>query len=300
MRTLAKAGVPALVAVAVGAVAFSTSWPDASPTHAAKPPSAGPAAKAESATKTAERAAAADPEDPATWRLPIEAYMPTQAQTRLIAGTRDELLDACMDKAGYPAWTPPPDLPPVGGKTLTDWRYGIHDAALAAKNGYHPDPAQQAAYDEAASVGAVDKSGADDTAVRTCVSQVDGVAPASPVADLVQQISGDAFLQAGKATGVVTVFNQWASCMKAKGYTYAKPMDANDDPAFADPYTISDKEIATATEDVACRDKYQVEKVWFDTEAKLQQTAIAQHQDELDDVKAATAQAVAKARAAAR
>ena len=31
-----------------------------------------------------------------------------------------------------------------------------------------------------------------------------------------------------------------------------------------------------------------MEKVWFDAEAKLQQTAIAQHQDELDDVKAAT------------
>ncbi|WP_329236956.1 hypothetical protein [Streptomyces canus] len=294
MRTLAKAGVPALVAVAVGAVAFSTSWPDSPSTHAAKPASAG------SAAKTAEQAAAVDPEDPATWRLPIEAYMPTQAQSRLIAGTRDELLDACMDKAGYPAWTPPPDLPTVGGKTLTDWRYGTHDAALAAKNGYHPDPAAQAAYDEAAGVGAVDKSGADDGAVRACVSQVDGVAPASPLADLVQQINGDAFRQAAQSTGVVAVFNQWSSCMKAKGYTYAKPMDANDDPAFGDPYTISDTEIATATADVACRDKYQVEKVWFDAEAKLQQAAIAQHQDELDDVKAATAQAVAKARAAAQ
>ncbi|NEB02480.1 hypothetical protein [Streptomyces sp. SID13726] len=295
MRTLAKAGVPALVAVAVGAVAFSTSLPDTSPTRAAKPPSGGSAPKA-----APQQAVAADPEDPATWRLPIEAYMPTQAQTRLISGTRDDLLDACMDKAGYPAWTPPPDLPVVGGKTLTDWRYGIHDAALAAKNGYHPDPAQQAAYDEAASVGAVDKSGADDSAVRACVSQVDGVAPASPVVDLVQQISGDAFRGADQATNVVAVFNQWASCMKAKGYTYAKPMDANDDPAFADPYTISSTEIATATADVACRDKYQVEKVWFDAEAKLQQTAIAQHQDELDDVKAATAQAVAKAKAADR
>jgi hypothetical protein len=43
-----------------------------------------------------------------------------------------------------------------------------------------------------------------------------------------------------------------------------------------------------------------VEKVWFDAEAKLQQAAIAQHQDELDDVKVATAQAVTRARAAAQ
>ncbi|WP_328769985.1 hypothetical protein [Streptomyces sp. NBC_00286] len=59
--------------------------------------------------------------------------MPTTAQTRMVAGLRDDLIDACMKDAGFGQWTPAPGLPSIGGKTLTDWRYGIHDATLAAK-----------------------------------------------------------------------------------------------------------------------------------------------------------------------
>ena len=90
-----------------------------------------------------------DPEDPATWRLPVETYAPTKAQTRMVSATRDELIDACMDKKGFPEWTPAPDLPDLGGTTLTDWRYGIHDAEEAHAYGYHPDPEAQKAYDGA-------------------------------------------------------------------------------------------------------------------------------------------------------
>ncbi|MFJ8085226.1 hypothetical protein ACIQ6Y_31970 [Streptomyces sp. NPDC096205] len=241
-----------------------------------------------------------DPDDPATWRLPIEAYMPTTAQARITTSTRDDLLDTCMAGAGYPDWRPAPDLPPIGGKTLTDWRYGIHDAALAAERGYHPDAQEQKEYDAAIEIGAVDSSGADEATMKRCVSQVDSEVPATASAELVQQISGQSFLQSQNEPDVVDVFADWSSCMEGKGFDYAEPMDANDDPAFADPNIVTDKEIATAKADIECRDKYQVERTWFDAEAKLQQAAITVHQEELDQVVANTENAVSKASDMAR
>lgn len=294
-KSTVKVAIPALVAAAVGVVAFSAAWPGAQ--------QSAQSAQQRPGAATGQRAAQArsgDPEDPATWKLPIETYLPTRAQARLVAGSRDALLDTCMADAGYPAWTPAPDLPEIGGKTLTDWRYGIHDAALAAQRGYHPDAAEQSAYDAAMEAGAVDESGADDGVLRGCVGEVDGQVPATTAkAALVQQISGDAFAQSEEAPAVVAVFAQWSSCMKDKGYAYAKPMDASDDPRFNDPDTVTGTEIVTATADIECRDKYHVEKTWFDAEAALQQAAIAQHQAELDQVKADTGRIVARAEAAA-
>ena len=58
------------------------------------------------------------------------------------------------------------------------------------------------------------------------------------------------------APSVVDAFAKWSSCMKARGYSYAKPMDAGDDSRFSDPYNVTDEEIATAKADVSsnCQD----------------------------------------------
>ncbi|KAK1185260.1 hypothetical protein B7755_048585 [Streptomyces sp. NBS 14/10] len=237
-----------------------------------------------------------DPKNPATWKLPIEAYLPTKADTQFIVATRDELIDECMKAAGYDQWTPAPDLPELGGKTLTDWRYGIHNAGLAAKRGYHPDEAEQRAYDEAQEAGAVDDSGADDTTLKGCVAQADEKAPTAQPPTLAQQISDDSYVESMNAPSVVDAFAKWSSCMKAQGYSYTKPMDANDDPRFSDPYEVKDEEIATAKADVACRDKYDVEKVWFDAETALQQAAIAKNQAALEEARMDIKSAVAKAK----
>ncbi|PTM99475.1 hypothetical protein [Streptomyces sp. VMFN-G11Ma] len=295
-KRLSRVAVPSLAALAVAGVALAVYSSAAPSAHA---PSSNMPGKA--AARPVHQATAGDSDDPAMWRLPIEAYMPTKAQSALISSSRDELIDACMAKAGFPDWTPAPDLPQVGGKTLTDWRYGIHDAALAAKRGYHPDAGEQRAYDQAIDAGAVDESKADKGTLRGCVSQVDGQVPESSAqADLVQQIDGESYTQSATDPRVKAVFAQWSSCMKDKGFTYATPMDANNDDAFGDMNTVTDKEIATATADITCRDKYQVAKTWFSAEVTLQQTAIAAHQDELDQVVAETKTIVDKARAAVR
>ncbi|MEU3051519.1 hypothetical protein ABZ705_34425 [Streptomyces sp. NPDC006984] len=292
-----RLGAPVAAAAATGAVAvaFAATSPDGSSHEASRP--VGTAGKPREAVPTG---VVGNPSDPATWKLPIETYMVTPAEARLISGSRDSLIDKCMAEAGFEQWVSAPDLPEVAGSTLTDWRYGIHDAEAAAKHGYHPDPAQQQAYDEAMSAGAVDKSGADDGALRRCVESVDSKAPIAQPSSLVQSINNGSYKAAERSPGVVKVFAQWSACMKAKGYSYAKPMDANEDPRFGQPNRVTKLEIETAVADVACRDRYQVEKVWFDTEVGLQQKEIAKDRAQLDAVQATNRSAVAKASALAK
>lgn len=236
-----------------------------------------------------------DPEDPATWRLPVETYAPTKAQTRMVSSTRDELIDACMDKQGFPEWTPAPDLPDLGGTTLTDWRYGIHDAEEAHAYGYHPDPEAQKAYDD---VLAQDQSGNTDRDVlRSCVDEADGGVPRLAVSPLVNQIGGYSYQMARETPEVQRVFEQWSECMKTKGHTYAQPMDAAEDPRFITSDKATELEKDTAAADVACRDKFHVEKTWFDAEAHIQEQEISKSQQELEEQQADIKAAVAKARA---
>ncbi|WP_432077002.1 hypothetical protein [Streptomyces wuyuanensis] len=241
-----------------------------------------------------------DPRDPSTWKLPVEAYAPTASETRVISVARDKLIDECMAKAGFEQWVPAPDLPELGGDTPTDWRYGVHDAAQAAKHGYHPDPARQRAYDEALAVGAVDRSGADEGALKGCATTADAQVPPAQEAGIVQEINAQSFKAAEDSPSVEEAFRQWSACMKSKGYVYARPMDANDDPRFAARDEVTDLEIATAKADVECRDRHQVEKTWFDAEVRLQQSAIKKHHAALVAARAQSKATVAKATALAK
>ncbi|MFI0154336.1 hypothetical protein [Streptomyces lydicus] len=283
-----RVGLPLVSAAAVGAVVLgmtvihSESSSDKEPVSAASQPNPIP-----------EKGQAGD--GPATWHLPIEAFMPSKAEVRLITSTRDSLIDQCMKRAGYDAWSPAPDLPELGGKSLVDWRYGIHDPALAAARGYKPDADEQAAYDQAIEKGAVDETGADPSVLKGCVQQTDGTVPASQQAPLAQQISSESYKESMKDPTVVGVFAKWSACMAGKGYTYSKPMDANDDVRFSDPHRVSAEEKDTAKADVACREKNHVEKTWFDAEVSLQKTAIKANQKALNEVAAANKSAAAKA-----
>ncbi|MEV1069976.1 hypothetical protein [Streptomyces sp. NPDC050263] len=241
------------------------------------------------------KAAVGDPSNPATWRLPIEAYMPDPTAARTITNVRDDLIDACMSKAGFNDWTPAPDLPNIDGESFTDGRYGISDAEQVAQWGYHRDPALMKSYDDAMFDGAVDESGADEAQVRQCVQEADGSATAVQTDPLVQQIDIEGFKASLTDPAVKDVFAKWSACMKAKGYNYVDPPDAQGDPNFTDPENITPEEITTAKADLACRGQYPVAKTWFDTEVKLQQEAITENQDALDDIRTTNQAQAAKA-----
>ncbi|MFK0016281.1 hypothetical protein [Streptomyces sp. NPDC091027] len=238
-----------------------------------------------------------NPNDVATWRLPLEAYQLSAEQTRTISSARDGLIDQCMDAAGYPQWTPAPDLPPLDGVSPMDSRYGIHNAQRAAKRGYHPDEATQKEYSAAVAVGAVDQSGADAKVLRKCASQADAKAPQAQRAEVVSKAEASSFLASKKDPAVLDVFAKWSACMKAKGYNYGEPMDAHEDVRFHDPSVVTELEIATATADVQCRTEHKVQKVWFDVETRLQQKVVKENQPAFEEAKKVNQESVKKSSA---
>jgi hypothetical protein len=226
--------------------------------------------------------------------------MPSSRQARGVTATRDEMMDACMEEAGFPQWEPSPSLPTLGGDNDMDARYGINDLDQARNFGYHPDPEAQKAYDDAINADIAGNATTDQKSLLDCVTRTNQSAPRVSTPELIDRIGGNSWKEAQETPAVRKVFADWSACMKDKGYTYAEPMDANDDPAWAasEPGKASARERAVAVADVECRDEHHVEKTWFDAETLIQQHDIQQHSADLDKLRNAMQDAVNRAESA--
>lgn len=139
-------------------------------------------------------------------------------------------------------WVPAPDRPEVGPKTLTDWRYDIHEMALAKERGYKPDAKEQDAYGAAVDGTAAD--GPDVRALDGCIEEVDGKRVSERrvrrrrqqevqrrcAAGAHRDPAGNAaFVKSKQDTKVVKAFADWSACMQPRGYHYKQSLDASDD-----------------------------------------------------------------------
>ncbi|MEV0924281.1 hypothetical protein AB0I99_03970 [Streptomyces spongiicola] len=252
-----------------------------------------------------------DAADPATWVLPIEGYLPSDHERNQISQARKILTSDCMKRFGF-SWQPAPDLPRLGPKTLVDWRYGIHDMALAKERGYKPSAAEQEAYDRAVEIGAVDGTsgtGPDSKALEGGAKQVGGkpvpqggclgeadqkISSDAQNTTVAQRISNEAFTESQQSPEVVTAFKAWSSCMKASGFNYERPLEASDDRRFGS-RDVTPLEIKTATADISCRYKTNVAKIWYDNEVAIQNQKIESQPEQLIKERKSLDRAVRKA-----
>ncbi|AMW12576.1 hypothetical protein A4E84_25685 [Streptomyces qaidamensis] len=252
-----------------------------------------------------------DAADPATWVLPIEGYLPSETERKQISQARKILVGTCMKGFGF-SWEPAADLPRLGGKTLVDWRYGIHDMALAEERGYKPAAEEQEAYDRAVEKGALDGAsgtGPDTRALEGGVKEVGGkpvpeggclgeadrkISAGGANTTIAQTISNETFARSQQVPEVVEAFEAWSACMKKSGFDYARPLDASDDPRFGS-QGVTPLEISTATADISCRDKTKVAKVWFDAEVAMQKEEIESGAERLNGERKSLNSAVKKA-----
>ncbi|MFC6599079.1 hypothetical protein [Kitasatospora paranensis] len=264
-----------------------------------------------SGTPTAPGPIAGTDPDPAAWHLPLEAYRPSWAQESTIGRAESALVEQCMNGLGV-TWRRAPEIPRIGPRTLTDWRYGIHDAELSAARGYKPDAAEQARYDAALRAQQAEPTPSTETLVA--LGGVQGLPPEEAdaaaaaagrlaaagrripqegcygearrtlgsatrgVSALVRELSSRSFAESQTQPEVREVFARWSSCMRGQGYDYAAPMDANDDARFAaDPHIVTPLETATASADIVCRRRTGVAEIWFGAESKVQRRLIAEN-----------------------
>jgi hypothetical protein len=287
--------IPTVAALAVGGIALAAVSVQSQ--TVVEEGSAGKSQRPEASSGRIPAAQMENEEDPATWKLPIEFYLPAKSSKLRVSSARDTMIDACMAEAGYEAWQPAPDLPSIDGTSFTDRRYGIHDITLTSKRGYHPDLALLDAYNEAMRIGAVDMSGSDSGTLRTCVEKADGQVPNVEVDAIAQSIDNESFIASLKESSVIKAFDDWSACMKNAGFAYKTPMEALDDSRFGDSSQVTDLEISTAKADLNCRNQHKVIRTWFEAEAKIQQAKIAKQLPALSAAKARNASATSKAEA---
>jgi hypothetical protein len=83
--------------------------------------------------------------------------------------------------------------------------------------------------------------------------------------------------------------------MGARGFRYASPVAANNDPAWSDPTAPASKTIATA--DVRCKHQLNVVGIWYGVEAEIQRRMITEHLSELREIQQRNSETLRAARA---
>ncbi|GGT28217.1 hypothetical protein GCM10014713_22270 [Streptomyces purpureus] len=244
---------------------------------------------------------------PTNWTLPLQAYMPDQGQQELIRDARESLVASCMKRHGF-AYKPAQKLPQYGPKSLTDLRYGIHDATVAARYGYKPavDLAAVAEQERRAMQSSVlppeqeavltGQAGAKAAPPGGCLGEAHRkiVGTGEAESTLPQDLANQAYIKSKESAAVRKAFSGWSACMKSQGYQYAEPMDAVNDRRFAS-RKAGPLELATAKADIGCREQNSVIKAWYAAEAELQKGAVERNAERLRTVKSDLAQAVKNA-----
>ncbi|MGW1620739.1 hypothetical protein [Streptomyces sp. NPDC002172] len=234
--------------------------------------------------------------------LPVDDYTLDTPQTALILSAEDQLTAACMARLHlkWPQLTRHPS--PFTPNRL---RYGPIEPQVAARYGYHelPDPdlsrrEQQSAARDAglsprqrtAAYGTPHRPGCRSQARTRLLAQV----PDVPW-DLLNQITTTSYDLARQSPAVTTAGRRWSTCMRRRGFHYADPATAADDPRW-NTRLASRAEIATARADVACKQLTGLVRTWWRTETALQNEAIARHARQFRAIAAARNQYLTRAR----
>ncbi|MFJ8041644.1 hypothetical protein ACIRBX_14215 [Kitasatospora sp. NPDC096147] len=243
-------------------------------------------------------------------RLPVTAYTPTADERLRSRQAVQRVLQDCMKDFGLSF--PSHDLrAPSGPVSATQMRYGVTSLAQAELTGYHfgaanpgwtatgpaPDPPDNTDPGYQLVLKGNGAPGTDGTPADHlgkpvppggCMGAMSRKLAAGATfrgeAALVKQISAEGFDRSLKDRAVVAAFAKWSACMADRGHHYATPMDALNDPAFAEAEPAPN-ERETAKADVACKAEHNVVGIWFAAEATFQRARIAEHQEELRTIR---------------
>jgi hypothetical protein len=230
--------------------------------------------------------------DSAGLRLPVQDYLLTDAQAALVGRSRALLVQRCMHLFGFGYAVPPTAAGRYGPRSLTDRRYGITDAALAARYGYRlgdRDPARQKrpptptlGPDAQTVLTGEGRSRIRGMAVPDggCIGEADrrlvGLAPPGADPGLGNRLQLESFQVSMRDQRVQGAFRAWSACMRRAGYDYASPLTVTGDPQFVGSRP-GHHEIAIARADVRCKASTNVIGIWFTVESAYQDAWIRQH-----------------------
>jgi hypothetical protein len=240
--------------------------------------------------------------------LPLDAYYLSEDEDLLLQRVERTLIGDCMRRFGVEYRADPPY--PAGATPHHKRLFGVVDAAEGASFGYHGSADDAVDSDKEAQVranspkmseaaeriltgtedprgdgqlvpvgGGVPDHGCGGEAQRKLT---DGVSGAANVLDpnYLQSLGGSSGVNPERDSRVQAAFRDWSACMKGRGFSYATPWDANNDPAWATDRPNA-REKATATADVACKRQTKLTDIWLAVTVAYQKRAIESHATEL-------------------
>ncbi|MFS4104746.1 hypothetical protein [Streptomyces sp. PD-S100-1] len=272
---------------------------------------------------------------------PLDAYDTTDAEAAVLGEARWTLAKECMRGLGFDSLRelkvrPAPPWPrrPAGTGVLTlevvvsdEFRYGVQDPEQAAAHGYRSPAAEDARHrprrqwtlpEYLALTG--DFVGDDPRTVhgrpipaRGCLGQAErrlhgGVDPRDRT-DPVRTLSDQALREARRDPAWKSADRAWSACMRAAGYGYATPQDAQEGRdrreaelkqrlsggPDADGPTGQEKRAATA--DARCKQRTGYVRAVHAVDVRVQARLVAGHRGELERQRARVREAVRTARA---
>jgi hypothetical protein len=203
--------------------------------------------------------------------LPLTPYYPSPQQVADVDNMQSALISLCLQQAGFnrPALVYGPmewGGDPGRGQF---YDFGVTSMAFAERYGYQDTDNTSSVRTTAGSVDLAalkNISAAERTAVQACDNKIgaeDGSAD-SGWGSLVQELAIQAYEEAKADPRVLAAFKEWSSCMAAKGFDYANPLDADiAQQQGGDTGPPTELEIQTATTDVACKEKTGLLKTWI-------------------------------------
>jgi hypothetical protein len=251
--------------------------------------------------------------------LPLDAYEPTAQQQTTYLNAYELLAKKCAQR--YHIDYSPGAVEVVDPEIKDERRYGIILESDATEWGYRPplrmqpkkskkeqgwnpigdefmvvtgvDPRTRESWEGRLVNGVpVAKDGCTGEAGRHLGAE-DG--KADELAALTNSLAGEAYTRSRKDSRTLAAWAQWSKCMKASGYEFAEPFEAND--KFSGP-DLTQEEIALAVIDVKCKLEHNVVGRWMAVEIAYQNRLLEQNAERLEKSKQAYERRLAKAAAA--
>ncbi|MFJ8842532.1 hypothetical protein ACIRFF_06470 [Streptomyces cyaneofuscatus] len=255
--------------------------------------------------------------DSRTLQFPLDVYIPDARQRGTLSEAQDVLTDRCMQRYGY-RYTVRRKSSGPGGNAM---RYGVSDAASAARYGYgDPEAARGTEKPPRKALGPNEKlvlHGKDqvDPAEAVPMSQEEAeksdrgaitvagqkvpaggclregflklYAPTKDSVDIMvpQNFAFDANGRSREDSRVDRVIKAWSACMAKQGYRTDDPVSPQSDLGFGDTTLSTPKAVSAAQQDVVCKKQTNLVGTWYTVETAYQKRLIEQNAETLESAK---------------
>lgn len=221
--------------------------------------------------------------------LPVERYLLTEAEEKVLDTARNKLAEKCMRRSGYSGFTMPEQSPnPV---RLTTKRYGLTDMGEARTFGYEPADGAQANnpvaefYNSLSSQvktslmgqsGEPIQNGSDAQDLGCMGHALEVINGSRPPYDKIEaaamEVQTESWNRSFKDARLAEYFDKWSACMRKSGYEFKTPMDAPGDQVLS-----KEREVAMAVAEVECNRTSGLVEQWFAIDSEYQKALVDDH-----------------------